>query len=190
MACFCPFSRFLGHKTFFQNIQLSRTTWKGFLAPCQIQRNLMIHSKKTPGQTTRWKDGQTLLRRIVLATARGWTSTTAVYITVSMQKLSSIYKYTDCNWTRTHNHLIHKQTLNHLAKPASAPASSKPNAPNAPNAPASSKEFFNIQANVECGFTLKHVCDMTRTCSYKHILTIQKISESHKLNDHAHLNKL
>ena len=109
------------------------------------------------------------------------------YITVSMQKLSSIHKYTDCNWTRTHNHLIHKQTLNHLAKPASALASSKPNAP---NAPASSKEFFNIQANVECGFTLKHVCDMTRTCSYKHILTIQKISESHKLNDHAHLNKL
>ena len=22
----------------------------------------------------------------------------------------------DCNWTRTHNHLIHKRTLNHLAK--------------------------------------------------------------------------
>ena len=22
----------------------------------------------------------------------------------------------DCNWTRTHNHLVHKRTLNHLAK--------------------------------------------------------------------------
>ena len=22
----------------------------------------------------------------------------------------------DCNWTRTHNHLLHKRTLNHLAK--------------------------------------------------------------------------
>ena len=22
----------------------------------------------------------------------------------------------DCNWTRTHNHLVHKQTLNYLAK--------------------------------------------------------------------------
>ena len=22
----------------------------------------------------------------------------------------------DCNWTLTHNHLVHKQTLNHLAK--------------------------------------------------------------------------
>ena len=25
----------------------------------------------------------------------------------------------DCNWTRTHNHLVHKQTLDHLAKLAS-----------------------------------------------------------------------
>ena len=24
--------------------------------------------------------------------------------------------WTDCNWTRTHNHLFHKQTINHLAK--------------------------------------------------------------------------
>ena len=23
----------------------------------------------------------------------------------------------DCNWTRTHNQLVHKRTLNHLAKP-------------------------------------------------------------------------
>ena len=22
----------------------------------------------------------------------------------------------DCNWARTHNHLVHKRTLNHLAK--------------------------------------------------------------------------
>ena len=22
----------------------------------------------------------------------------------------------DCNWTRTHSHLVHKQVLNHLAK--------------------------------------------------------------------------
>ena len=25
----------------------------------------------------------------------------------------------DCNWTRTHNHLVRKRTLNHLAKLAS-----------------------------------------------------------------------
>ena len=31
-------------------------------------------------------------------------------------------------------------------------------------APASSKEFLDIQATVECGFTLKRVRDMTRTC--------------------------
>ena len=26
------------------------------------------------------------------------------------------YYKSDCNWTRTHNHLVHKRTLNHLAK--------------------------------------------------------------------------
>ena len=25
-------------------------------------------------------------------------------------------KQKDCYWTRTHNHLVHKRTLNHLAK--------------------------------------------------------------------------
>ena len=28
----------------------------------------------------------------------------------------SNYRLSDCNWTRTHNHLVHKRTLNHLAK--------------------------------------------------------------------------
>ena len=28
----------------------------------------------------------------------------------------TIFGYCDCNWTRTHNHLVHKRTLNHLAK--------------------------------------------------------------------------
>ena len=31
--------------------------------------------------------------------------------------------------------------------------------------PALSKEFLDIQATRECGFTLKHVADMTRTYS-------------------------
>ena len=35
-------------------------------------------------------------------------------------------------------------------------------------APASSKEFLDIQATIECGFTLKRVCDMTRTYSQMH----------------------
>ena len=34
--------------------------------------------------------------------------------------------------------------------------------------PASSKEFLDIQATVECGFTLKRVRDMTRTYSQMH----------------------
>ena len=33
---------------------------------------------------------------------------------------------------------------------------------------ASSKEFLDIQATIECGFTLKHVRDMTRTYSQMH----------------------
>ena len=35
----------------------------------------------------------------------------------------------------------------------------------------SSKEFLDIQANIECGFTLKHVLDMTRIYS-QYILDI------------------
>ena len=34
-------------------------------------------------------------------------------------------------------------------------------------APASSKESLDIQATIECGFTLERVRDMTRTCSQR-----------------------
>ena len=37
--------------------------------------------------------------------------------------------------------------------------------------PASSKEFLDIQATIECGFTLKHVRDMTRTYSQRNVST-------------------
>ena len=43
-------------------------------------------------------------------------------------------------------------------------------------APASSKEFLDIQATVECGFTLKRVGDMTRTYSIWQIF--EKATES------------
>ena len=36
-------------------------------------------------------------------------------------------------------------------------------------APASSKEFFDIQATIECGFTLKGICDMIRRYSQMHL---------------------
>ena len=35
-------------------------------------------------------------------------------------------------------------------------------------APVSSKEFLDIQATIECGFTLKQVCDMIKTYSQMH----------------------
>ena len=58
------------------------------------------------------------------------------HITYTFQSESTLYSYLnvkellawsrckiwslgDCNWTRTQNHLVHKQTLNHLAKLAS-----------------------------------------------------------------------
>ena len=37
-------------------------------------------------------------------------------------------------------------------------------------APASSKEFLDIQATIECGFTLKRVRDMARTYSQMNIM--------------------
>ena len=58
----------------------------------------------------------------------------------------------DCNWTRSHNYLVCEWTLKHLAKLASF-------------APVSSKKFLDIQATIECGFTLKPVCDMIITYS-------------------------
>ena len=48
----------------------------------------------------------------------------------------------------THNHLAWKWTHNHLDK----------------------VEFPEIQATVECGFTLKHVRDMIRTYSFTYAL--------------------
>ena len=39
-------------------------------------------------------------------------------------------------------------------------------------APALSKEFLDIQATIECGFTLKRVRDMTRTCSQRNKLIL------------------
>ena len=69
----------------------------------------------------------------------------------------------DCNWTRTHNHLVHKRTLYHLVVVGSSPVAVTSISD---FAPASSKEFLDIQATIECGFTLKRVRDMIRTYSH------------------------
>ena len=37
---------------------------------------------------------------------------------------------------------------------------------------ASSKEFLDIQATIECGFNPKHICDMIRT--YSLLFTAEK----------------
>ena len=42
------------------------------------------------------------------------------------QSRRKIWSLSDCNWTRTHNHLVHKRTLNHLAKLARLVVGSSP----------------------------------------------------------------
>ena len=56
------------------------------------------------------------------------------------------------------------------------------------SAPASSKEFLDIQATIECEFTLKRVSDMTRTYSY--LKKIKKKRENmEKIDIEIHLKK-
>ena len=43
-----------------------------------------------------------------------------------------------------------------------------------------SKEFLDIQANIECGFTLQHVRDMTRTYSQLNIMLFELKKDSRK----------
>ena len=48
-------------------------------------------------------------------------SESSLYICLNVKELLApsrreIWSLSDCNWTRTHNHLVHKRTLNHLAK--------------------------------------------------------------------------
>ena len=48
-------------------------------------------------------------------------------------------------------------------------------------APASSKKFLNIQATIECGFTLKRVRDMKRTYSqFNYGIVLKKFKKAVK----------
>ena len=74
----------------------------------------------------------------------------------------------DCTWTQTHNHLVHIRTLNQWSNGCRFESScSHLNfAPDSLDfAPALSKEFLDIQAIIECGFTLKRVREMIKTYS-------------------------
>ena len=52
-------------------------------------------------------------------------------------------------------------------------------------APASSKEFLDIQATMECGFTLKSVRDMIRTYSQVRVLQLLKELKKTEIRSHA-----
>ena len=76
---FFPISPFFWEKKFPPKIGLSCITSYGFLAPCKKFREIYwSNSKKTSRQMTGGKDGHTLFHRILPATTRGLTSTTAV----------------------------------------------------------------------------------------------------------------
>ena len=60
----------------------------------------------------------------------------------------------DCNWTRTHNHQMVECSFTNEVVVGSSPLQSLKTSD---FAPVSSKEFLDIQATIECGFTLKRV---------------------------------
>ena len=64
------------------------------------------------------------------------------------QNRRCIWCLSDSNRNQTQNHLVHEQTLNHLAKLA--------------------KWLSCVVATTECRFTLKRACDMIRTYSQMH----------------------
>ena len=65
----------------------------------------------------------------------------SLFCSISVEAKLLLY---DCNKIWIHNHLVCKQTLNHLAKLITSKI-----------APVSSKEFLDIHATIECRFTLK-----------------------------------
>ena len=74
----------------------------------------------------------------------------------------------NCNWTRTDNHLVRKQTpisWVFVYEPRSCVFESSCSHLTSYFAPVASKDFLDIQATIECGFTLKRVRDIIRTYS-------------------------
>ena len=106
-----------------------------------------------------------------------------------------IWRWSDCNCTRTQNHLVLKGTLNHLAKLGAeylfvryfeylfvrsiwlyALVMSRTRFRVNPNSIAARMSRNSLlKADAKCGFTLKHVRGMTRT--YSQIRCTDKYSE-------------
>ena len=96
-----------------------------------------------------------------------------------LQNIWTKIKTSDYNWAWTHNHLVHKWTIDHpasLAKWLNVCLWTKCSwvrvqlqwLKTSDLMPALSKEFLDIQATIERGFTLTHVRDMTRTYIHMH----------------------
>ena len=92
---------------------------------------------------------------------------------------------TDCNGTRTHKHWVRTRKLNcwlFVYEPSGCGFESCYSHLNFRYMPVSSKEFLDIQATIECGFTLKHVREMIRTYSEDLLSAISLKNELHNRN--------
>ena len=72
------FPNFWGNESFYTKNRLSCTTSKGFLEPCQNSEKSNDPVPRKHPEMAGGKNGQILFHRILSASARGLTSTTAV----------------------------------------------------------------------------------------------------------------
>ena len=106
---------------YFKEIKSYFQTFKHFRMCC-CERNVFDHSHK------KRKDNcvVSIICTVHLAVCSchvtyAFHSESTVYICLNFKELLArsrrkIWSLSDCNWTRTHNHLVHKRTLNHLVK--------------------------------------------------------------------------
>ena len=68
-----------------------------------------IYDSKQEGTELKILTPKQMLQRLPVALAQ-------IKAGTNSQSLLNEIRHIDCNWIRTHNHLVHKRTLNHLAK--------------------------------------------------------------------------
>ena len=71
--------------------------------------------------SSKWVFFNTCLDSMLLSCTYTFQSESTLCSCLNVKKLfvenrRKIWSLSNCNWTRTHNHLVRKQTLNHLAK--------------------------------------------------------------------------
>ena len=105
----------------------STLNFKDFYA--RSRRKIYLVHKRTLSHIANWANDWAVLWVLISTVHLTICSYHVTYILESESSLYSclnvkellarsrgeIWSLSECNWTRTHNHLVHKQTLNHLA---------------------------------------------------------------------------